>query len=56
MELKKIVNIMPDDKFLDYYIEMSEKFLPGESTYLFFKDDAPFKFVKSLNNILPSFL
>lgn len=30
MELKKIVNIMPDDKFLDYYIEMSEKFLPGD--------------------------
>jgi dTDP-N-acetylfucosamine:lipid II N-acetylfucosaminyltransferase len=47
MHLKKIVNIMPDDKFLDYYIEMSEQFLPGASSYVILADALPLKYVKS---------
>ncbi|WP_140937948.1 TDP-N-acetylfucosamine:lipid II N-acetylfucosaminyltransferase [Sphingobacterium lumbrici] len=47
MELKRIVNIMPDDKFLDYYIEMSEQYIPNRSTYLFVEKYDEFKYVKS---------
>lgn len=49
MELKRIVNIMPDEKFLDYYIEMSERFIPDQSSYLFFSNNKEFKYVKSHN-------
>lgn len=49
MELKRIVNIMPDEKFLDYYIEMSERFIPDQSSYLFFSNNKEFKYVKSNN-------
>ena len=38
---------MPDDKFLDYYIEMSEKFLTDESSYLVFSSLKELKYIKS---------
>lgn len=47
MQLKKVVNIMPDDKFLDYYIEMSERSMPGESSYLVVTDNEQLRFIKS---------
>jgi dTDP-N-acetylfucosamine:lipid II N-acetylfucosaminyltransferase len=50
VELKKIINIMRDDKFLDYYIKMSEIFIPAESTYIVFSDSSSLKYIKS-NNI-----
>jgi len=46
-DLKKIVNIMPDDKFLDYYIQMSEKFIPGKSSYIVFSDNEQLRFIKT---------
>lgn len=47
MELKKIINIMHDNKFLDYYINMSERFIPGQSSYIIFTENIPFRFIKS---------
>ena len=47
MQLKKVVNIMPDDKFLDYYIEMSETFMPDVSSYLVITDNQKLRFIKS---------
>ena len=52
MELKRIVNIMPDEKFLDYYIEMSEQFIPDQSSYLVFKNTSILNFIKSKNKNL----
>jgi hypothetical protein len=49
MDLKKIINIMPDDKFLDYFISMSEKFIPEMSSYLVFTNSDQLKSVKSVN-------
>ncbi len=49
MNLKQIVNIMPDDKFVDYYIEMSEKFIPGLSSYLVLANTPKLKHIKSVN-------
>jgi dTDP-N-acetylfucosamine:lipid II N-acetylfucosaminyltransferase len=47
MRLKEIVNIMPDDKFLDYYITMSEKFLPLQSSYIVFKNTKELIYIKN---------
>ncbi|MEJ5961303.1 TDP-N-acetylfucosamine:lipid II N-acetylfucosaminyltransferase [Pedobacter immunditicola] len=47
MQLKRVVNIMPDDKFLDYYIEMSERFMPDDSSYLIITDHEKPRFIKS---------
>ena len=49
MELKKILNIMPDDKFLDYYITMSEKFIPNSSLYVIISNDSSLKYVKTIS-------
>ena len=38
---------MPDDKFLDYYIEMSERFIPDESSYVVITDNEQLRFIKS---------
>lgn len=40
---------MPDDKFLDYYIQMSERFMPGRSSYIVFSDNDQLRFIKSQN-------
>lgn len=38
---------MPDDKFLDYYILMSEKFIDNKSSYIVFSDNDPLRFIKT---------
>lgn len=56
MELKKVVNLMPDDKFLDYYIEMSEFYNPNQCSYIVFSNEKDLKYIKSKNkniSILP---
>lgn len=45
---------MPDNKFIDYYIEMSEDFIPDQSSYVFFKESSNFKFVKLKNKNIVS--
>ena len=50
MRLKKIVNILPDDKFLDYYIMMSEIYLPKQSSYLVLSETSKLKYIKSDNS------
>jgi dTDP-N-acetylfucosamine:lipid II N-acetylfucosaminyltransferase len=52
MDLKRVINIMPDDKFLDYYITMSEKFIPEQSSYLVFTNLDQLEYVKSINSNL----
>ncbi|PBJ13874.1 TDP-N-acetylfucosamine:lipid II N-acetylfucosaminyltransferase [Flavobacterium sp. ACN6] len=49
MEFKAIVNVMPDDKFLDYYIDISEKLCPEKSSYVVFSDKEELNFIKSKN-------
>lgn len=50
MQLKKIVNIMPDEKFLDYYITMSEKFIPGKSSYIVLTGKSGLKYIRSTSS------
>jgi hypothetical protein len=50
MELKRIINIMPDEKFLDYYIKMSNFFLPNESSYIIYSNNLQLKYVVSEDN------
>ncbi len=45
--LKEIVHLMPDEKFLDYFIKMSEHYLPGRSSYIITGAVKPLKFIKS---------
>jgi dTDP-N-acetylfucosamine:lipid II N-acetylfucosaminyltransferase len=47
MVLKEIVNVMPDDKFLDYYITMSEKYLPNKSSYIVFSNSEELVYIKN---------
>lgn len=54
---------MPDDKFLDYYINMSEKFSPNNSSYVVFSETQNLKFIKSdnpnliqINNLKQSYI
>jgi len=42
---------MPDDKFLDYYIEMSEKFIPDESSYICYSNNDNYKYIKNKTNV-----
>jgi hypothetical protein len=36
MRFNPVLNIMPDDKFIDAYIEMSERYIPNQSSYIIF--------------------
>lgn len=45
---KEVVNIMPDEKFIDDYIRISEKNINSRSSYLVL-NDGELKFVKSQN-------
>lgn len=47
-EEKSILHLMPDDKFIDYFIEQSETVAPGKSDYWILSDstEAPLKYVK----------
>ena len=46
--LKDVIHIMPDDKFIDDFIRMSEKYNADYSSYLIFSHNEP-KYVKSHN-------
>lgn len=46
---KEVVNIMPDDKFIDDYIRISEKHAVGTSSFLILKTDG-YKYIKTENN------